>query len=126
LARVPITVLGYRCGRCGHEWVPRDVEKPPKGCPKCRSPHWDVPENQEPTTYERFRDAIKKTIVLAGKPLTWTEIRTRAGLPQLYPNNKWVSRLETDIGLLRARDQQGIILWTIAQLEKPHEGHRPT
>ena len=23
MARVPITVMGFRCDRCAHEWIPR-------------------------------------------------------------------------------------------------------
>ena len=27
MARVPITVMGYRCERCAHEWIPKDPER---------------------------------------------------------------------------------------------------
>ena len=65
-------------------------------------------------TYEEFRDAIKKTIEESpGRALTWTEIRTTAKLPQLFPNNGWVRKMETDIGLDRKKDSHGIILWRI-------------
>jgi len=33
--------------------------------------------------------------------MTWTQIREEAGLLQKFPNNKWVRRLEDDIGLMR-------------------------
>jgi len=33
----------YRCLRCGHEW-PSRREKPPKVCPKCKSPYWNSPK----------------------------------------------------------------------------------
>jgi predicted Zn-ribbon and HTH transcriptional regulator len=39
LGMVPLT--GCRC-RCGHEWLPRNDEKP-RVCPKCKSPNWDRP-----------------------------------------------------------------------------------
>ncbi len=64
-------------------------------------------------SYENFRDAIKKTLSDAGKPLTWTEIRTTAKLPQSFPNNKWVHRMEEDIGLKREKDKHGVILWQL-------------
>jgi hypothetical protein len=32
---------GYRCERCGHEWVPRDKAQDPKVCPRCKSREWD-------------------------------------------------------------------------------------
>lgn len=41
----PITVLGYRCERCQHEWVPRPRRRdiPPVTCPNCKSPYWREP-----------------------------------------------------------------------------------
>ena len=113
MARVPITVMGFRCERCRHEWVPKDAENEPLTCPKCKSPYWNRPrKNVRPMTYEIFRDAIKK-ILMPANTLTWTEIRTAAKLPQLFPNNKWVRRLEGDIGLKRNRNEHGIIQWTL-------------
>ena len=39
-----ITVQGYRCERCQHEWVPRrSSTSAPRTCPKCKSPYWDRP-----------------------------------------------------------------------------------
>ena len=37
-------VNAYRC-RCGHEWVPKDLnnKEKPRVCPKCKSPNWDRP-----------------------------------------------------------------------------------
>ena len=37
-----VMVKGYKCSRCGKEWVPNksDNEKPIV-CPKCKSPYWD-------------------------------------------------------------------------------------
>ena len=115
MARVPITVMGFRCERCGHEWIPRggpDVE--PKVCPSltCKSPYWNKPRKSA-TTYEDFSKAISKVLRAAGKPLTWTEVRTEAGLPQAFPNNKWVRKMEGDIGLKRERDEHGIIHWQL-------------
>lgn len=37
---IRIEVEGFRCSRCGHEWVPRK-EGHPTVCPKCKSPFWD-------------------------------------------------------------------------------------
>jgi hypothetical protein len=64
-------------------------------------------------TYEAFRDTIARTLREAGNPLTWTEIRTIAKLPQKFPNNKWVHEMEKDIGLQRNKDQHGIIKWAL-------------
>jgi len=44
LAKVKITVDGYKCERCGHEWIPRPGGSDyPKNCPACKSPYWDKP-----------------------------------------------------------------------------------
>ena len=112
MARVPITVMGYRCERCGHEWIPRSFEANPRTCPKCKSPYWDRPRETR-MTYEDFRDTVKATLRSAADSLTWTEIRTAAGLPQMLPNNRWVRRMETDIGLRRGRDNKGIVRWSL-------------
>lgn len=110
---VPITVMGYRCERCSHEWIPKDAENEPAVCPKCKSPYWNRPRKAgSMLTYEDFRDKIKATLVANG-PLTWTEIRTTAKLPQAFPNNKWVHRLEADISLKRNKDVHGIIKWQV-------------
>ncbi len=31
---------GYRCTRCGHEWLGRTAREPTM-CPKCKSCYWD-------------------------------------------------------------------------------------
>lgn len=37
-----IQLEGFKCERCGHEWVKRR-EDLPKVCPKCKSPYWNIP-----------------------------------------------------------------------------------
>jgi predicted Zn-ribbon and HTH transcriptional regulator len=114
MARVPITVMGFRCDRCGHEWMPRGgTDEEPRVCPSCHSALWNQPEKKPRMSYEAFRDKIAATLREAGKPLTWTEVRTRADLPQAFPNNQWVHRMETDIGLWRRRESDGIIHWLL-------------
>lgn len=39
-----VPLLGCRC-RCGHEWLPREPEKP-RVCPKCKSANWDRPRRE--------------------------------------------------------------------------------
>lgn len=112
---VPITVMGYRCERCSNEWIPKDPENEPAVCPKCKSPNWNRPRQSKASmmvTYETFRDKIRETLTGKG-PLTWTEIRTAARLPQKFPNNKWVHQLEKDISLKRNKDAHGIITWEL-------------
>lgn len=35
-----IVLEGYKCYKCGHEWIPRSHEKP-RVCAKCHSIKWD-------------------------------------------------------------------------------------
>lgn len=104
--------MGYRCERCGHEWVPRDFETEPRVCPKCKSAYWNKPRKSM-MNYDDFRAKIVAALEASDHPLTWTEIRTTAGLPQLFPNNQWVHRMEKDAGLVRQRDQHGVIHWRL-------------
>lgn len=114
MGRVPITVMGYKCERCGHEWIPNDMGKEPKVCPKCKSPYWNSPKKESTTmSYEEFRDRIKTVLNSSKEPMTWTEIRTTAKLAQKFPNNQWVHRMEQDISLVREKDKNGIIHWNL-------------
>jgi|ERR1700682_2457893 len=112
MGRVPITVMGYKCERCEHEWVPREANDDPRVCPKCKSPYWNRPRKVQQMTYDEFKDKVADVLRRAGKELTWTEIRTEAKLAQALPNNQWVRRMESDIGLLRRKDTHGIMHWT--------------
>ena len=40
-----VPLMGYRCERCKHEWLPRNKEAP-RVCPKCKSPYWDKPRKK--------------------------------------------------------------------------------
>jgi hypothetical protein len=64
-------------------------------------------------TYEDFRDRIRNALATAEHPLTWTEIRASENLPQAYPNNQWVRRMESDIGLVREKDKTGKMFWRL-------------
>jgi DNA-directed RNA polymerase subunit RPC12/RpoP len=112
MGRIPITVMGYRCERCSHEWVPKNFDSEPNVCPKCKSAWWNRPRKAG-MNYENFMAKVEQALKKAENELTWTEIRTSTGLPQLFPNNQWVHRLEKDIGLQRQRDAHGIIHWRL-------------
>ena len=47
MGQAPITTMGFECERCGHEWVPRDLDHDPRVCPKCKSPYWNTPRVRE-------------------------------------------------------------------------------
>ena len=42
-----VDLVGFKCTRCSHIWVPRDINAPPTVCPKCKSPYWDKPRQME-------------------------------------------------------------------------------
>jgi predicted Zn-ribbon and HTH transcriptional regulator len=46
MGKVQIKLWGFRCERCEHEWVPRNVEDEPRVCPKCKSPYWNKPRKE--------------------------------------------------------------------------------
>ncbi len=104
-----VLISGCKCERCGHEWVPRGEFGSTRVCPKCKSPYWDSPTRD----YETFKDTVKTVLNHAGEPLTWTQVRESADFPQKYPNNRWVYRMEKDIGLVREKLTDGKTLWTL-------------
>lgn len=115
MARVPITVMGFQCERCHHEWIPNEgISSEPLVCPACGNSNWNEPDKKKKKMpYEIFRSRISEVLRQAGRPLTWTEIRTIATLPQAFPNNQWVHRMEQDIGLIRTRESDGSVHWTL-------------
>jgi antitoxin component of MazEF toxin-antitoxin module len=64
-------------------------------------------------TYEEFRDKIKGVLQYNDRGMTWTQIRTRLKLDQVVPNNKWVRQMEKDIGLMRVKETDGVIVWRV-------------
>jgi len=42
-----VTLNGFRCERCEHQWVPRSKDEEPRVCPKCKSPYWNTPRRSE-------------------------------------------------------------------------------
>jgi predicted Zn-ribbon and HTH transcriptional regulator len=41
---VNVLIVGNKCYRCGHAWVPRDLKEVPEICPSCKSPYWKTPK----------------------------------------------------------------------------------
>jgi antitoxin component of MazEF toxin-antitoxin module len=64
-------------------------------------------------SYEEFRDKIKQVLQYNDKGMTWTQIRSSLKLDQVVPNNKWVRRLEKDIGLMRLKGRDGVVVWRV-------------
>lgn len=46
MAKIKLQIEGFKCERCGHEWVARGKEEPIV-CPKCKSPYWNVPKKNK-------------------------------------------------------------------------------
>jgi uncharacterized protein YeaO (DUF488 family) len=63
-------------------------------------------KNKEEVLYEDFGKSIKNILERHPSGLTWTQIRDKLNLPQKYPNNKWVRKLERDINLKRIKTGQ--------------------
>ena len=63
--------------------------------------------------YEEFRERIRETLQFSDKGMTWTEIRAKLKLDQVVPNNKWVRQMEKDIGLMRVKGSDGVIVWRV-------------
>ena len=70
----------------------------------------ELENNQETPLYEEFKESIRKILERHPSGLTWTQIRDKLNFPQKYPNNQWVRRLETDIGLNRIKIN-GDLFW---------------
>lgn len=48
-------IIGHRCYRCSHKWIPREEKEAPQICPKCKSPYWQKPKT-------RFTKSDKKAV----------------------------------------------------------------
>ncbi len=64
-------------------------------------------------SYEQFRDKIRGALEYNDRGMTWTKLRGQLQLNQVVPNNKWVRRLERDIGLMRLKGSDGVVLWRV-------------
>lgn len=54
-----VKVDAYKCERCGHVWLPRDLpinwdgnlntldKAPPRVCPSCKSAYWNTPRKRD-------------------------------------------------------------------------------
>ncbi len=50
-----LQLWGYRCERCGHDWLPREQEQEPRVCPKCKSPYWNQPRRALRQTQSAYK-----------------------------------------------------------------------
>lgn len=77
--------------------------------------------SKEPS-YEEFKKKVHQVLDTTPQGFGWQEIRKKLELEQKVPNNKWVRKLEKEIGLKRVRyggeiywylDKKGITVYTI-------------
>lgn len=64
---VPVTLKGWLCERCSHLWVPREKDRKPRVCPKCKSPYWDRP---------RRSAANREALAKGAWPVVGAEVRS--------------------------------------------------
>ena len=38
---IEMSVLGYKCFKCGYKWIPRNKNKRPQTCSRCKRRNWD-------------------------------------------------------------------------------------
>ncbi len=68
--------------------------------------------------YEDFRGMVEQELRKNPEGLTWTQIKANLNLPQKVPNNKWVNRMEEDIGLTRVKRPNGTTIWKLRRSKK--------
>lgn len=78
-----IWLLGYQCGRCGHQWKPLKKGTPIK-CPACDSRNWQQPEPGKGAPSGNGADQVAATGRVRGTPahelaeglrgLTWPDL----------------------------------------------------
>ena len=64
-------------------------------------------------SYEEFRDRIERVLKEYPEGTTWTQVREEAKLEQKWPNNKWVRRMDEDMGLVREK-VKGKTIWRLS------------
>ncbi|PWI49513.1 hypothetical protein CEE45_01600 [Candidatus Heimdallarchaeota archaeon B3_Heim] len=65
-------------------------------------------------SYEEFKLRVETQLKKNPDGLTWSEIKENENLPQKYPNNIWVRKLEEDIKLKRER-VRGRMIWKLGE-----------
>ena len=61
-----IMIQGYLCSRCRHKWAPKVLgSSPPKLCPACKSPHWDLSGNSG-ENHNRASEASRRLAAMGG------------------------------------------------------------
>lgn len=67
-------------------------------------------KNPEQSIYEDFKNSVKNILERYPAGLIWAQIRDKLNYHQIAPNNKWVRKMEEDIGLKRIK-KGGETIW---------------
>jgi antitoxin component of MazEF toxin-antitoxin module len=65
--------------------------------------------------YPEFKEKIRQTLQYSDG-MTWSQIREKLKLDQVVPNNKWVRQMEKDIGLMRVKRSDGVVVWRVSHV----------
>ena len=63
--------------------------------------------------YADFRDVIQNELRRNPAGLTWAQLKESLALPYKRPCPTWVRRMESEIGLTRARGTGRALVWKI-------------
>jgi len=62
-----VYVEAFKCDRCGHVWLPRDMSKSPSSCAKCKSGAWDAAKKESPSVLPGRNDSTPEGLELVPK-----------------------------------------------------------
>jgi len=65
-------------------------------------------------TYVEFNRLIHSQLQKRSQGMTWKELKESLDLPYDRPCPEWVSRLEKEIGLVRAKGAGKAFVWRVA------------
>lgn len=68
--------------------------------------------------YTEFRDSIRQELRRHPRGLTWADLRDQLALPYDRPCPTWVSSLEEEIGLVRAKGPSRAHLWKLTRQKR--------
>jgi hypothetical protein len=71
--------------------------------------------SETPMRYVDFKNAIREELLQNPGGLTWVELRERLNLPYTRPCPTWVTRLEQEAGLVRAKGPGAAYVWKVRE-----------
>lgn len=119
-----VQMWGFQCERCGHQWLPRDLEQQPRTCPTCKSPYWDRPRKSD-VKPEHSITCAWQAHELDGKSVEYSLIKngqrtTHFGL--LYASDLGDGRLKISVADARDQKKKANLTQSDADSIKTHSG----